>query len=466
MSVYVDLVDDTICALITTPGLSGISVVRVSGQRAFKTVKSLCLFLPKVPESHRVYFGKFRSLSGEVIDECLVSYFQKGKSFTGDETLEISVHGGVSCADRVLTELVNLGCRAAERGEFSFRAFYNGKIDLVQAEAIHSLIKSRNDLSRAQAVQQLGGRVSQKIHRIEEGLLHILAQIEASIDFSTEDIEPYSLEMMAQSLQSTCLLVQELVAGFSKGRRINDGLKIALAGAPNSGKSSLYNVLLGQDKAIVSATPGTTRDVLESPMNDFGSPMWLLDTAGLRETDEDIEKRGIQKTREKMESSDLILFLLDVKKKEDWDISMVMPYLDKVLFIISKVDQLDIQVSSREEVSAQVTRLSTGKKTPQIYYVSSKTNEGIQELKLSIEKMGLVDIHHDESVITQYRQFDHLNKSLSHIQNSLTLLKESASYDLLALEVQTALREIFHLLGKEFDEQVLDRVFKQFCIGK
>ncbi len=463
---YVDLVDDTICALITAPGLSGISVVRVSGPTAFKKVKALCAFLPEAPESHRIYFGKLKSPSGEVIDECLVSYFQNGKSFTGDETLEISVHGGVSCADRVLTELVSLGCRAAERGEFSFRAFYNGKIDLVQAEAIHSLIKSRNDVSRAQAVQQLGGRVSRKIHLIEEGLLHILAQIEASIDFSTEDIEPYSLEMMATSLQQTCLLVEELVSGFSKGRRINEGLKIALAGAPNSGKSSLYNVLLGQDKAIVSATPGTTRDVLESPMNDFGSPMWLLDTAGLRETEEDIEKRGIQKTREKMESSDLILFLLDAKERSNWDINVVSPYLGKVLFVASKVDEMNSQMSTRADVIEQITRLTHGGRESQIFFVSSKTSEGIQDLKLAIEKLSLVDIHHDESLITQYRQYDHLSKCLSHIQKSLVLLKESASYDLLALEVQTALREIFHLLGKEFDEQVLDRVFKQFCIGK
>lgn len=463
---YVDLVDDTICALITAPGLSGISVVRVSGATALEKVKKTCSFLPDNPESHRVYFGKIKSAEGEVIDECLVSFFQKGKSFTGDETLEISVHGGFACADRVLSELVSLGCRPAERGEFSFRSFYNGKIDLVQAEAIHSLIKSRNEISRSQAIQQLGGRVSQKIHQIEEGLLHILAQIEASIDFSTEDIEPYSLEMMATSLRATETLVVDLCSGFSKGRRINEGLKIALAGAPNSGKSSLYNVLLGQEKAIVSATPGTTRDVLESPMNDFGSPLWLLDTAGLRETEEDVEKRGILKTHEKMASADLILFLLDINDRSRWDVSPVLPYLDKALFIVSKVDELDLHLSIQNEIIEQVHGLM-GRQNPQlIFFVSSKTSQGIKELKLAIEKMSLVDIHHDESLITQYRQFDHLNRCLIHMQKALILLKESASYDLLALEVQTALREIYHLLGKEFDEQVLDRVFKQFCIGK
>ncbi len=462
---YVDLVDDTICALITTPGLSGISVIRVSGPRALEVVKKNCSFLPAQPESHRVYFGRFRSPQNELIDECLVTYFAEGKSFTSDQTLEISVHGGTSCADRTLSELMLGGCRAAERGEFSFRAFYNGKIDLVQAEAIHSLIKSRSDHSRAQAIQQLSGRVSKKLTKIENQLIQSLAQIEASIDFSTEDIEPYSLKKIQDLLILTKQDVDELVRGYQRGRVLNEGLQIILAGPPNAGKSSLYNSLLGQDKAIVSATPGTTRDILETPLRDFGMPLMLVDTAGLRETQEDIEKIGIRKTQERLGSADIIFYLLDVTNYETWDLSPMSSF-NSVIPVVTKIDQVPLDSQRRQQMVAQIIQKMTSQDSHQIFFVSSKTSEGIQQVRDFLEKKSLVDIHHDESLITQHRHFDHLSKCQIHLQEAIDMLNESASYDLLALELQTALRELFSLLGKEFDEQVLDQVFKQFCIGK
>jgi tRNA modification GTPase len=462
---YVDLVDDTICALITTPGLSGISVIRVSGPRALELVKKNCSFLPAQPESHRVYFGRFKSNKNEVIDECLVTYFAEGKSFTSDQTLEISVHGGITCADRTLAELLAGGCRAAERGEFSFRAFYSGKIDLVQAEAIHSLIKSRSDHSRAQAIQQLTGRVSQKLTNIEDRLIQALAQIEASIDFSTEDIEPYSLTRIQELLVSLKLDVDELVRGYQRGRIINEGLQIILAGAPNAGKSSLYNALLGQDKAIVSATPGTTRDLLESPLRDFGMPLLLVDTAGLRETQEDIERIGIQKTQERLGTADLIFYLLDVTQFKYWDLSPLRS-LKSVIPVVTKIDQVSLDPQLRQQMLGQIENMMTSQPPEQVFFISSKTNHGIQEVRSYLEKKSLVDIHHDESLITQHRHFDHLSKCQIHLQKAIDMLNESASYDLLALELQSALRELFCVLGKEFDEQVLDQVFKQFCIGK
>lgn len=462
---YVDLVDDTICALITTPGLSGISVIRVSGPRALEVVKKYCAFLPSQPESHRVYFGRLRSKQNEVIDECLVTYFAEGQSFTSDQTLEISVHGGISCADRTLSELMAGGCRAAERGEFSFRAFYNGKIDLVQAEAIHSLIKSRSDHSRAQAIQQLTGRVSQKLTGIEDRLIQALAQIEASIDFSTEDIEPYSLNKIQELLISVKKDVDELVRGYQRGRVIHEGLQIILAGAPNAGKSSLYNALLGQDKAIVSATPGTTRDLLESPLRDFGMPLMLVDTAGLRETQEDIEKIGILKTQERLSSADVIFYLLDITQLENWDLSPLNS-LESVIPVVTKIDQAFLDPQLREQILGQINIMMTSQAPERVFFISSKTSEGIQELREYLEKKSLVDIHHDESLITQHRHFDHLSKCQIHLQKAIDMLNESASYDLLALELQTTLRELFSVLGKEFDEQVLDQIFKQFCIGK
>ena len=476
---YVDLVEETICALVTAPGLSGISVVRVSGPRALEIVKKHCSFLPQTIESHRAYFGKFKSAKdnvSELIDECLVTYFAEGKSFTGDETLELSLHGGHSCAHRVLSDLQLSGCRAAERGEFSFRAFYNGKIDLVQAEAIHSLIKSRSDLSRSQAIKQLSGRVSQKLNTIETQLIQILAQLEASIDFSTEDIEPYSFEKMKELLVNTLPLVDELVLGYEKGRILSEGLQVVLAGAPNSGKSSLYNAILGDEKAIVSEVPGTTRDFLETPMTEFSLPIRLIDTAGLRDTNEIVEVEGIKRTQAKLQNADVIFYLLDSLNPQSWDLSPLMgssSYIDKTVFLLTKSDRIieagNMLSKAHDFLSSQLSQVTTHlciQKEYPIHLVSSVNGDGLQVVRDKIKNISLVDINHDESVITQHRQFIHLNNCKTSMHNALELLNKTSSYDLVALEIQTALREVFNLLGKEFDEQVLDQVFKQFCIGK
>lgn len=477
---YVDLVDETICALVTAPGLSGISVVRVSGPRALELVKKHCSFLPAGIESHRVYFGKFKTLKDstfELIDECLVTYFAQGKSFTGDETLELSLHGGHSCAHRVLSDLQLSGCRAAERGEFSFRAFYNGKIDLVQAEAIHSLIKSRSDLSRSQAIKQLSGRVSQKLNTIEAQLIQVLAQLEASIDFSTEDIEPYSFEKMKELLANTLPLVEELVLGYEKGRILSEGLQVVLAGAPNSGKSSLYNAILGDEKAIVSEVPGTTRDFLETPMTEFSLPIRLVDTAGLRQTNEVVELEGIKRTQAKLQNADVVFYLLDSLNPQDWDLAPLIgasSYIEKTIFLLTKSDKVQDSEALLEQarrflknqLDSQLGNQLSSQQMCSVHSVSSLNGNGLQVVRDKIKNISLVDIHHDESVITQHRQFIHLNTCRISLENAMDLLNKTSSYDLVALEIQTALREVFHLLGKEFDEQVLDQVFKQFCIGK
>lgn len=463
---YVDLVDETICALITTPGLSGISVIRVSGPRALEITRQFCSFLPAELDSHKVYFGKFKSLSNELIDECLVTYFSEGRSFTDDETCEISVHGGHACASRVLTELLSQGCRAAEKGEFTFRAFYNGKIDLVQAEAVHSLIKSRSDHARGQAVLQLSGRLSHKISLIEENLIRTLAQIEASIDFSTEDIEPYSVSQISDLLKETQGIVQNLTRSFQRGRVLEEGLRIALVGAPNVGKSSLYNALLGQDKAIVTSVAGTTRDILESTMNDFGLPLWLVDTAGLRETNDEIEKIGIQKTQKQLVESDLVFYLLEANKSSSWDLGPIKTLLDNTVFVVTKIDEIEFNVNTQNEYIDKLKSMMDSHDSPATFFISSKTLQGIQELKEYMESKSLVDIHHDEGLITQHRHFDHLVKCENGIKKSIQMLTEAESFDLVALELQASLKEVFTLLGKEYDDQVLDRVFQQFCIGK
>jgi tRNA modification GTPase len=466
MSSYVDLVDETICALITAPGPSGISVLRVSGPKALLYTRQHCSFLPNNPESHKVYFGNFMGKDGELVDEVLVTYFAKGRSFTGDETLEVSTHGGFFPSHRALMELTGTGCRPAERGEFSFRSFYNGKIDLLQAEGILSIIESKSDTARAVAVRQLKGNLSHTLHGIEEGLINVLAQLEAAIDFSTEDIQPSSLTEIATQLLDLDGTVQELLLSYKRGKVIHDGVNIVIAGPPNAGKSSIYNVVLGQNKAIVTDTPGTTRDLLESSYKDLGLPIQLMDSAGLREAEDSVEKIGIEKTRDALKAADAVFFTLDMSKYRDQDLRFLEPIKQKCLFIFNKLDLcLDSQVE-RDKAIAYLGEQLNIHDMDRLIFVSAKNSTGIQELRVAIQKVSLVDINNNEAVITQYRHFDNLSKCSEHMKRAISLCKSGDSYDLIALETQICLKEIFSLLGKEFNDQVLDQVFKKFCLGK
>lgn len=466
MSSYVDLIDETICALITAPGPAGISVLRVSGPKALLYVKQHCSFVPDSPESHKVYFGNFIAKDKDIVDEVLVTYFAKGRSFTGDETLEISTHGGFFASNRALMELSVTGCRPAERGEFSFRAFYNGKIDLVQAEGILSIIESKSDVSRSLAVRQLKGHLSQNINVIEDGLIQVLAQLEASIDFSTEDITPHSLAEIKSQLSATDAHVQKLLASYKRGKVIHDGINIVIAGPPNAGKSSIYNMVLGQNKAIVTDIPGTTRDLLESTYKDFGLPVQLIDSAGLREAQDSVEKIGIEKTRAALFEADTVFYTSDITKVGSEDLRFLEPIKEKCYFIFNKMDlSTDIQGDQAKVLRLLASQLDI-QDGQRVVYLSTKNNYGFQELKLAIEKVSLVDVVNDEAMITQYRHFDNLTKCSEHLNHAIQLCSEAGSYDLIALEAQVALKEVFDLLGKEFDQQVLDRVFKQFCIGK
>jgi len=470
---YVDLVEDTICALITAPGLSGISVIRVSGSKALSIVRQFCKFLPDTPESHKVFYGDFKNkqeindgAASQTIDEVLATYFAKGRSFTGDETLEISTHGGYAAANRVLAELLSGGCRAAERGEFSFRAFYNGKIDMVQAEGVLSIINSRTDQARDIAMKQLKGQLSGHLEKLEVQLVSILAQLEASIDFSTEDIDPYTLEEMKRPLFEAQRSCEKLVNSFGRGKVISSGIKAVLAGPPNVGKSSLYNSLLGQEKAIVTDIAGTTRDLLETEYKDFGMPIALVDSAGLRDSDDAVEKIGIARAHQSLDQADLIFFVLEVGSYSTQALQPILPYRDKTFVVFNKIDRLESIRGEQEKARVFVGESMGSQAMDRVFFTSTINGEGIQNIKSVLEKMSSVDIEKDEALITQHRHFDHLSRALQHLKTANQLMNTTESYDLIALEVQTALKEVFAVLGKEYDEQVLDQVFKQFCIGK
>lgn len=463
---YVDLVEDTICALVTAPGPAGISVIRISGPRSFDILKKLATFLPSAPESHRIYFGTIKDSESQPLDEVLVSYFQKGKSFTGDETLEISTHGGFMTANRVLREIVALGIRPAERGEFSFRAFYNGKVDLVQAEGILSLIESKSETARSIALKQLKGQLSNKFSELEDALVLILAHLEASIDFSTEDIEPHSLEDIRKLISSCLESMRGLLKTYTRGKVINDGFRMVLVGPPNVGKSSLYNLLLGEDRAIVTDIAGTTRDILEGQFTELGSSVKIVDSAGLRVTDDPVEKIGVQKSEQAMATADAIFYVCDIESFDKAELFSIKEHLDKSYFLVNKVDKLGESPIDRQGIQKFFEDQLGSQALGRVYFVSAVNSYGIQEVKDLVKDLSLVDIGQSEALITQYRHYEYLRKAISSLDNAYQLLANQDSYDLIALEVQTSLKEVFGLLGKEFDEQVLDKVFKQFCIGK
>lgn len=462
---FIDLIDETICAQITPQGQSGIAVVRLSGDKSLSITRKFCSFVPSNPESHRVYYGYFKDAEGLNIDEVLVTYFAKGKSFTGDESIEISCHGGFSVAHRILSELAVAGCRPAERGEFSFRAFYNGKMDLVQAEGVLSIIQSQTEKSRAIAIDQIRGKLSDKLASIEEGLIFILAQLEASIDFSTEDIQPYTLDEMTGTMEAQRDAIKELVESYKSGKILKDGVRVLIAGPTNAGKSSLYNHLVGEHKAIVTDIAGTTRDILETSIILDGIQIRLIDSAGLRETSDVVEKMGIDRSLQAIKEADYILYMLDSQNLEN-DYSSILSSLDKTIFVVNKMDLAGDSMATQKSIQKKLLGQLDYPAGQPIHWISVKNNKGIQELIDAIQKACSNNLSQSDHLITQFRHFDHLSKAFEFMNLAISQVKKQGSYDLIAQDIQMSLKEILTLLGKEFDEQILDKVFSQFCLGK
>lgn len=468
---------DTICAISTPHGVGGISVIRVSGPLTFSIAKKICTFLPEHPESHKVYFGSLKSLkTADEIDEVLVTYFKTGRSFTGEEVVEISCHGSPLICQSILNELIALGARAADRGEFTYRAFMNGKLDLIQAESVLSLIESQSQQAAKLALRQLKGSVSASLEKIEDDMTWILAHAEASIDFSTEGITVVENDVVQSRLKKIESSLHELVGTFKVGRLLKDGFRVVLTGLPNVGKSSLLNLFLEDERAIVTDIPGTTRDVIHGDTSFQGMKFTFVDTAGLRDQVTDlVERIGIQKSYEAQNESDMVFFVFDIENGLSAEEVQILDSLDpeKTLILANKTDKIRGQ-KPLETFEKALKNSKFFQKIPdltaflrrRVFFVSALDKKVRSEVLGELVK-ELADLQLENTVlISNARHFENLSKALDNTQRSQALVDQGLGSEFLAFELKDALIAIHETLGKRFDDQIMDRVFKEFCIGK
>lgn len=456
--------DDTIAATATPNGRGGISVIRVSGQDSLAVVRAIAPFLPKNPESHRVFYGHLQ-YQGGLIDEVLVSYFEKGRSFTGEVCLEISCHGSPVIVAEVLEALCDCGARMAEPGEFTFRAFMNGRIDLVQAESIQSLVLSESKQSKSASLRHLEGDLSKQLQQFESAVTGVLAHLEANIDFAAEDIEVASSQHLVERLQGVQSELGSLLESFKAGKQLVDGLRVVLVGSPNAGKSTLFNRMVQEDRAIVSQIAGTTRDYLIGHRMIHGVRVEFIDTAGLRLSNDEIENLGVQRSREYAKKADLLWFLLDPTQ----DLNMQFVEAKEA----AGSDLMSVLVSKSDLIDGEASRLSTDIKTlcaefelnvDSVYFVSDADAESRDALVADISSR--LPSNESSLVLLKERQHRKILEFQNAIGQAIGLLEADDSPEFIAQELQSGLVSLFEVLGKRFDDEVMDQVFREFCLGK
>ncbi len=451
-------IKDTIYAPVTVPGEGGITIIRVSGPDSLRVLNELFSSLHNKTcfKSHFFYRGNITGSDGEVIDEVLAVYMQGPRSYTADDVVEIHCHSNRFVVSKILAEFSTLGFRSAEAGEFTKRAFLNGRIDLPQAEAIVDLINSKSELGRRTAVKQLDGYLSERFSSIKEHILSILSLVEAYIDFPDEDIDISHINTFRSSIDSALALIDSLVDTYRSGRIYKEGISVLVLGKPNVGKSSLLNFLLSSDRAIVTDVPGTTRDLIEEKIQINGLSINIIDSAGIRQTDDPVEKVGVEKSQNKISSVDLVLFLCDGSRPIDDEDLAIFKYIADIpsLVVVNKSDLFD---SFPELPFVESTPVS----------VSTHTGEGMDILKSRIcgffESDEILDME-SAGFISEYRHFELLNQCSQHLKLFLDSIGQSEEF--LATHLGDALSSIGEITGETTPDDILDRIFSKFCIGK
>lgn len=448
--------EETIAAIATPAGEGPVAVIRISGKETIPITQKIFSGPVKTYKSHTVHLGKILGPDKEIIDEVLLVVMLAPRTYTGEDTIEIQCHGGSLVTKQVLETVLKAGARAALPGEFTLRAFMNGKLDLAQAEAVQALISAKSHISLKAAEQQLQGTLSKQIAQFQHQLFDTAAILEAWVDFPEEGLEFASMDDVVASLENTLNKMIELSETFHYGKMIHEGISLCLAGAPNVGKSSLMNLLLGKDRAIVTDIPGTTRDTLEEELRLGGLHFRLTDTAGIRQTNEIIEQEGIRRSRRAMEDADLILLVLDASRdlKEEEHTLLKEAPPEKTILIWNKID-----------LPHTISALSTFEhRVP----LSAKSQIGLKELLDTIEKI-LWKGHSpskEEVVITNLRHQEALLGAIASCQKLIDGLKQGVSPEFLSSDMRQTLQELGQIIGTDIGEDILSAIFSKFCVGK
>lgn len=457
---------ETIAAISTATGSGGIGIVRMSGEDCFEILKKIFITPQELDWSnikgYTIKYGYIvNSETKEKIDEVLVSFFKNPKSYTKENMCEINSHGGIIVERKILEQCLKNGAELAEPGEFTKRAFLNGRIDLSQAESVIELINAKSDREAHESLNQLQGELSNKINNIKSKLLDIMADIEASIDYPEYDIEELTDEKTTKVLQTVKEELIKLETSFHTGKLIREGIKTAIIGQPNAGKSSLLNAILKEDRAIVSEYAGTTRDTIEEFITIKDIPLKIIDTAGIRDTDNAIEKIGVEKALKIAEDADLIIAIIDNSKELDNEDIKILNIIRKknAIIVLNKIDKEDKKAEEREEI------LATNKP---VVKISAVTKEGIDDLYNEIVKMFNINKIEstNDTVITNIRHKNQIDKAIKSINGAIEAAKEKQTEDILAIYIKQTLEDLGEITGDNVSEDIINEIFSKFCLGK
>lgn len=455
--------EDTIAAIATPSGYGGISIIRISGSEAFEVcdrvfkMKKGSIF--GVPKNTINYGHIVNKDTNEIIDEVLVSKMCEPHSFTAEDVIEINCHGGMSVTKDVLTLVLKNGARLAEAGEFTKRAFLNGRIDLVQAEAISDIITAKTSNFAKSAMSSLKGDLSSKIDQIKSDITNMLARLEVTIQYPEYDEEDLTNNEIVELINSMKYKLNKIIATFEKGEILKDGIKVAIIGKPNVGKSQLLNALINENKAIVTEEAGTTRDIVDEIVNIKGVPVKFIDTAGIRNADSKVEKIGIDKSIEMLEESNIILFCIDTSRAldtEDMDIIKMLPDDKEVLVVLNKMDL---------NTNVDTVKAFENYKTVEI---SALKKEGIEKIENKIYE--LAGLSEDDGVgntlVSNIRHKNLLIGARDDFDNAIKMINEGLEVDLVEIDINAALYKLGGITGETTSEDIIDEIFKNFCLGK
>ena len=454
---------DTIAAISTATGNGGIGIIRMSGKECFEILEKIFKPINKTNEinGYTIKYGHIIDKNNEIIDEVLVSYFKAPKSYTTENMCEINSHGGFVVERQILELCLQNGAELAEPGEFTKRAFLNGRIDLVQAESVIDLINSKSQKEAKASVRQLEGNLSKSINLIKQDLLDIMADVEASIDYPEYDIEEVTNSKILKTIENVKSKLQKLNDTFKNGKVLREGVKTAIVGKPNAGKSSLLNTILNEERAIVSEQQGTTRDTIEEFVTIEGITLKLIDTAGIRETTDEIERIGVKKSKKLIDDAELVIAIFDgTKDLEDEDYQILELIKNKnAIILLNKMDIKETNIEKNKKI------LDSNKK---VIRISAKTGQNIDELYKAISELYQInEIEIDDGdILTNIRHKKQIDEAIRSIEEVKNTIENHMPVDIIEIYLKQVLTDLGKITGDDISEDIINEIFSKFCLGK